>query len=76
MTTTLFFTRYLQCFRDVGPSYIVTKPTSGLCELDFGISESFHDTVSRTPRAIFPHLGCAHHTVLEKQTPATLRSGL
>ena len=48
----------LQYFRDVGPSYIVTKPTSGLCELGLGISEGFrrnklffgddHDTVSRT----------------------------
>ena len=33
------FTRYLQYFRDVGPSFVVTKPTSGLCELDLGISE-------------------------------------
>ena len=32
---------YSQYFRDAGPSYIVTKPTSGLCELDFGISEGF-----------------------------------
>ena len=27
--------------RDVGPLYIVTKPTSGRCELDFGMSEGF-----------------------------------
>ena len=78
------FTRYLQCFRDVGPSYIVTKPTCGLCELDFGISEGFrrkieigwggsffgddHDTDSRTPRTISPYLERRHHTVLQKQT--------
>ena len=26
------FSQYLHYFRDVGPSYIVTKRTSGLCE--------------------------------------------
>ena len=31
----------LQYFRDVGPSYIVTEPTPGLCELDPGISKGF-----------------------------------
>ena len=35
------FVRYLQYFRDVGPSCIVIKPTSGLCDFDFGISEGF-----------------------------------
>ena len=35
------FAPYLQCFRDVGPSYIVTKPTSGLWVLDLGISKGF-----------------------------------
>ena len=34
------FALYSQYFRDVGPSCIVTKPTSGLCELDLGISEA------------------------------------
>ena len=64
-------TLYLQYFRDVGPSYIVTKPTSGLCELDLGISDGFlrkielgwgeacfgddDDIVSRTPRTISSH---------------------
>ena len=28
-------------FRDVGPLYIVTKPTLGRCELDLGILEGF-----------------------------------
>ena len=31
------FTRYL--IRDVGPSYVLTKPSAGLCQLDLGISE-------------------------------------
>ena len=35
------FTQYLQYFCDVGPSYIVTKPTSGLGELDIGLWEGF-----------------------------------
>ena len=35
------FTRFLRYFRDVGPFYIVTKPTSGRCELDLGTSEGF-----------------------------------
>ena len=35
------FTWYLQYFRDVGPSYIVTKRTSGLCELDIGLCQGF-----------------------------------
>ena len=35
------FTRYLQYFRDVGPSDVVSKSTSGLCELDLWISEGF-----------------------------------
>ena len=64
------FTRYLQYLRDVGPSCIIAKPTSRLCELDLGISEGFwrkleigwgeafvgddHPTVSRTPRTISP----------------------
>ena len=33
------FARYLQFFRDVGPSHIVTKLYSGLCELDIGLCE-------------------------------------
>ena len=35
------FTWYLLYFRDVGLSFVVTKSTSGLCELDIGISEGF-----------------------------------
>ena len=84
------FTRSLQYFRDVGPSYIVTKPTSGLCST-LGFRRAFGENsklsrgklfrvmimtlfVSRTPRTIFPHLACTHHTVLQKQT--LLRRGL
>ena len=77
------FTRDLQYFRDVGPAYIVTKPTSGLCDPTLGFRRAFgrnskigwgeafpgddHDTVSRTPRTISPHLARTHHTVLQKQ---------
>ena len=83
------FTRYLQYFRVVGPSYTYShQTTSGLCELDLGISESFlrklelgrgdacfgddDDIVLRTPRTI-----CAHtpHTT-SKAHPPTPRSGL
>ena len=34
------FTRYLQYFRDVGPSHIVTNCTLD-CELDIGLCEGF-----------------------------------
>ena len=34
-------TRYFQYFRDVGPSYIVTKPTSGLCDSTLGFRRAF-----------------------------------
>ena len=65
------FTRHLQYIRDVGPFYIVTKPTPRRCELDLGILEGFrqkleigwgeaffgddHDSASRTARTISPH---------------------
>ena len=35
------FTRYLQYFRDVGPSRIVTNCTLDLGELDIGLCEGF-----------------------------------
>ena len=35
------FARFLQYFRDVGPSHIVTNCNSGLCELDIGLCEGF-----------------------------------
>ena len=76
------FTRYLQSFRDVGPSYIVTKPTSALRELDLWISqgsrrkleirwgEAFfgddHDTVSRHPEQYLHTLARTHDTSLQK----------
>ena len=79
------FTRHLQYFRDVGPSYMVTKPTSGLCELDIGISEGFlrklefgwgeacfgdgDDIASRTPRTTSPHPS-AHTTRYFKRKPS------
>ena len=79
-------------FCDVGPSYILTKPTSGLCELDLGISGGFwrkleiglgealfgddHDTVLRTLRTISPR-PCAHTPrTPSKANPPTPRSGL
>ena len=34
------FSQYLQYFRDVGPFYFVTKPTSGRSGLDLGILEA------------------------------------
>ena len=71
-----------------GPSYIVTKPTSGLCELDFGISEGSqrtleigwgdafsghdHDTVSWTPRKASPHLARTHHSTSKANPPALM----
>ena len=39
------FTRHLQYIRDVGPFYIVTKPTPGRCELDLGILEGFRQNL-------------------------------
>ena len=86
------FTRHFQCFRDVGPCFLVTKPTSGFCELDLGISESFrrkleiawgeasfgddHDTVSRTPRTISPHPSVHTPHSTSKANTSTPRSGL
>ena len=86
------FSRYLQYLRNVGPSYILTKPTSGLCELDLGISEGFrrkleigwgeaffwddHDTVSWTPRTISPHPSAHTPCTTSKANPPTPRSGL
>ena len=84
------FTRYLQYFRDVGPLYIVTKPTSGRCELDLGISEGFRQkleigwgeafsgmitTLFRGhPEQYLHTLARTRHTPLQKQT--LLRRGL
>ena len=39
------FARYSQYFRDVGPLYIVTKPTSRLCGLDLRLVGWFKDTI-------------------------------
>ena len=62
------FARYLQYFRDVGPSVVVTKPTSGLCELDLEISEGcpeqYLHTQVHTPRTT------------SKANPPMPRSGL
>ena len=79
------FTRYLLYFRDVGPSYLLIESTSGLCELDPGISESFlrklelgwgeacfgddDGIASRTPRATSPH-PCAHTIRYVKRKPS------
>ena len=38
------FTRYLQYFRDVGLCYIVSTPTSGLCTLNFAVSNRLQKT--------------------------------
>ena len=35
------FTRFLQYFRDVGPSHISHQLYSGLCDLDIGLCEGF-----------------------------------
>ena len=86
------FTRYLQCCRDVGPLYIVTRPTSGRCELDLGISEGFLQkleigwgeaflgmitTLFRGhPEQYLHTLARTRHTPLQKTNPPTPRSGL
>ena len=64
--------------------YIVTKPTSGLCKLDFGISEGFlrklelgwgeadfgddDDIVFADTPNNLRTRACTHHTLLPKQT--------
>ena len=58
--STSHFIRYLQYFRDVGPAYIVTKPTSGPCELDFGISERFRRKLELGCGEAFRG-GCSRH---------------
>ena len=64
-------TRYSQYFRDVGPSYILTKPTSGLCGLDLGISEAFGENskLGDTPNNIST-LQRAHTTHHFKSKPS------
>ena len=84
------FTRHVLYFRDVGPSCTLTRPTSGLCELDVGISEGFRrkleigwgEAFSRMITTLFrghpeqyPHtLARKHNAQLQKQT--LLRRGL
>ena len=78
------FTRYLQYFRDVGQSYTVTRPTSGLCDLDLGISDGFlrklgfsgmMTTLFRGhPEQYLHTLARTQHTLLQQQT--LLRRGL
>ena len=57
------FSRYLQYFRDVGPSDIVTKPTSGLCELDLGISEGFRENLQQVVQVSSKQPGRTHQSV-------------
>ena len=76
--------RHLQYFYDVGPCYILTKPTSGPCELDVGLSEGFRRKLEIglgeafsgmiTPRTISPHPS-ARHTVHQKQALLRRRLG-
>ena len=84
------FTWYLQYFPDVGPSCVVYKSTSGLCELEFRISEGFGSKrelglggafrgmmttrFRRHPEQYLHTLVRVHHTLLQKKT--LLRQGL
>ena len=70
MTTTVLRRHPVQDLQKsrVGPSFVVTEPTSGLGELDLGISEGFPEqylhTQAHTPRTT------------SKAHPPTPRSGL
>ena len=75
------FIRNSQNFRDVGHCYILTKPTSGLCQLEnskLGGGKFFSGTITTLfrghPEQWLHTLAHTRHTPLQKQT--LLRRGL
>ena len=77
------FVRYLQYFRDVGHCYILTKPTSGLCQFvensKLGGGKFFSGTITTLFRGhtetMAPHPSAHTPHTTSKANPPTPRSG-
>ena len=64
-------TRYLQYFRNVGPSYIVTKPTSGLRDSTLGFRGAFGEN-SKLGGGNHSFSGDDHDSDTVSRTPRTI----